>query len=177
MKLAITDACIFIDLYELELLSQFFQLDLEIHTSLDVFNELYPSQQQLLIAFSSFGKLTFHSLTAADRIEIYNGCYPRSFSDNDKTVLHLAAKLEAIILSSDKNLRLFAKNKSIEYHGMLWIFDKLIERGFITYNEASEKLQRLINTNILYQNNMTMVVEMNTRLKKWTRNFLFFIST
>lgn len=33
MKLAITDACIFIDLYDLQLTAQFFNLDIEIHTS------------------------------------------------------------------------------------------------------------------------------------------------
>ena len=41
MKLAITDACIFIDICDLEITQPFFALDLEIHTSVDVFNELY----------------------------------------------------------------------------------------------------------------------------------------
>ncbi len=169
MKLAITDACIFIDLCELKLASQFFQLDIEIHTSIDVYNELYPSQQELLLAFHSFGKLTLHSLTEDDRITIFNGGYPRSLSDNDKTVLHLAAKIEAMVLSSDKNVRRFAKQKAIEYHGMLWIFDRLLEADLITPKEASEKLQQLIKTNFIYQNNIELVTEMNNRLKSWSK--------
>lgn len=51
MKLAITDACIFIDLHELDLTVKFFSLEIEVHTSLDVFNELYPDQQKILKAY------------------------------------------------------------------------------------------------------------------------------
>jgi hypothetical protein len=42
MRVAVTDACIFIDLIELEMITSFFQLDLERHTSVAVINELYP---------------------------------------------------------------------------------------------------------------------------------------
>lgn len=51
MKIAITDACIFIDLHDLDLTTAFFSLNFEIHTSLDVFNELYLAQQQPLTEF------------------------------------------------------------------------------------------------------------------------------
>ena len=170
VKLAITDACIFIDLCELQLVSQFFQLDLDIHTSVDVFHELYPSQQELLMAFYSFGKLTLHSLTADDRMAIFNGGYPRSLSDNDKTVLHLAVKIGAMVLSSDRVVRHIAKKKAIAYHGMLWIFDQLLEAGLLDCQEASDKLQQLITTNFIYQNNAELVSEMNSRLKKWAKH-------
>ncbi len=170
MKLAITDACIFIDISELQLTSHFFGLDLEIHTSVDVFNELYPAQRELLKAFQSVGKLTLHSLDEADRKKIYAEGYPSSLSDNDKTVLHLADKIEAMVLSSDKNVRNYSKKKAIEYHGMLWIFDQLLEASLITYKEASEKLQKLINTNFIYRNNVELVSEMNNRLKRWGKH-------
>lgn len=61
MRIAITDACIFIDLIELQLTSQFFGLDIEIHTTLDVYNELYIEQQEWLKVYWSFGKLTLHN--------------------------------------------------------------------------------------------------------------------
>ncbi|SFC65473.1 hypothetical protein SAMN05421747_11782 [Parapedobacter composti] len=51
MKLAITDACIFIDLHLLDLVVPLFELDIEVHTSLDVFNELNEEQRQLLSAY------------------------------------------------------------------------------------------------------------------------------
>ena len=41
MKIAVTDACIFTDLIELDLVSPFFQLHVELHTTIDVVNELF----------------------------------------------------------------------------------------------------------------------------------------
>jgi predicted DNA-binding protein (UPF0278 family) len=170
MKLAVTDACIFIDIYELELTSELFALDIEIHTSLDVFNELHPHQKELLKAYQNIGKFTTHILTEEDRLVIYKYKYPKSLSDNDITVLHLAEKIEAMVLSSDKAVRNCAKKKSIEYHGMLWIFDKLIVANVISTITASEKLKKLIHSNIVYQNNTELVTEMEKRLKLWNNN-------
>jgi rRNA-processing protein FCF1 len=170
MKLAVTDACIFIDIYELELSSEFFSLEIEIHTSLDVFNELHPHQKELLKAYQRIGKFTTHILTEEDRLEIYKCNYPKSLSDNDKTVLHLAEKIDAMVLSSDKAVRIYAKKKSIEYHGMLWIFDKLIDAKLIDPLTASDKLKKLIHSNTVYQNNGELVTEMNKRLKIWSNN-------
>src|SRR5690554_6337176 len=117
MKIAITDACIFIDLHDLNLTISFFSIDLELYTSLDVLNELYPEQRNLLSAFVSVGKLVIHTIQSTDRIEIMNTNYPRSLSEVDKTVLFLAKKHEAIVLSSDKVIRNYAKSKAIEHHG------------------------------------------------------------
>ena len=48
MDIAVTDACIFIDLFELGLTEIFFQLELNIHTSVDVYNEMYESQKEII---------------------------------------------------------------------------------------------------------------------------------
>ncbi|WP_431215516.1 hypothetical protein ACQ86N_12975 [Puia sp. P3] len=115
MRIAITDACIFIDLYELDLTASFFLLSLDLHTSLDVFNELYPHQQQLLKAYQSVNKLTVHNLSMQDRQQIANSPYPKSLSFNDKTVLYLAERLNAIVISSDKAVRNFAKTNRSKF--------------------------------------------------------------
>jgi hypothetical protein len=169
MKIAITDACIFIDLYDLNLNTAFFKLDLEIHTSVDVFNELYPEQQQVLLAFQSLGKLIMHSISEEDRIKIIATPYPRSLSEIDKTVLYLAAKANAMILSSDKAVRQYGKGNSILYHGMLWIFDQLIAEGILHPNEASVKLNLLIQSNVIYQHSAELCREMDIRLKRWEK--------
>lgn len=88
-------------------------------------------------------------------------------SENDKTVLFLAEKIQAMILSSDKAVRNCAKKNSIEYHGMLWVFDKLLETNLLSPSQATQKLETLIKTNLVYQNNAELVKEMNIRLKKW----------
>jgi len=132
MKIAVTDACIFIDLIELQLSSEFFRLPLEIYTSLDVYNELYDEQKEILKAYQSVGKLLIYNISSEEKEQIEGIKFPRSLSENDKTVIFLADKFNAIVISSDKAVRNFAKSKAIEYHGMLWIFDRLVEETIIS---------------------------------------------
>ena len=167
MKLAVTDACIFIELHNLRLTSDFFKLDIEVHTSIDVFNELYEEQQDLLLAYRDTGKLIMHTLTETDRNIILNSKYAAGLSENDKTVLHIAIQNKAIVLSSDKAVRKHAKKSSIEYHGMLWIFDRLVLLNVITKNDAIIKITQMMKSNIIYQNNMELLKEMALRVKKW----------
>lgn len=168
MKIAITDACIFIDLFYLNLTTEFFSLQLEIHTSVDVIFELYKEQQDHLADFISKGILNTHNLTAEERNNIQTVNFPKSLSDSDKIVLYLASRLNAMVLSSDKTIRNTAKNKAIDYHGMIWIFDQLVNNNLITKKEASLKLTRLITTNLIYQNNKELVAEMQKRLTLWS---------
>lgn len=169
MKLAVTDACIFIDLIELKISSEFFNLGIEIHTSLDVFNELYTDQKELLKAYKSVGKLTIHNITSEEKESIQKEVYPKPLSDPDKTVIFLADKLGAMIISSDKPIRKYAKTKSIEYHGMLWIFDMLIDSGLISTNDAIAKLNKLFTDNIIYRNNAELEKEKTKRTVLWKK--------
>jgi len=166
-KIAVTDACIFIDLYDLDLVASFFNLEIEIHTTSAVYFELYPQQQQVLKAYQSVDRLKVHNLQEKDFIEIYSEEYPKSLSETDKSVLHIANKINACVLSSDKTLRNCAKNKDIEYHGMIWIFDKLVETSVLTKNEAAIKLKQLVDTNFVFRNNQQLVAEIEKRLKIW----------
>lgn len=167
MKIAITDACIFIDLYELSLTVPFFGLPLEIHTSVDVFKELYPEQKAPLSAFESVGKLIIHNIPETDRKTIMDTAYPNTLSASDKTVLFLAEKHNAILLSSDKRMRHNAKVRSVEYHGMVWIVEQLVDNSLIASTDAINKLNTMVNTNIIYQNNTELIAEINKRIKKW----------
>jgi rRNA-processing protein FCF1 len=167
IKIAVTDACIFIDLYDLGLIASFFNLEIEIHTTSTVYFELYLEQQQVLKAYQSVDRLIVHNLLEQDFIEIYSEEYPKSLSETDKSVLHIANKLNACVLSSDKVLRNCAKNKGIEYHGMIWIFDKLVETSVLTPKEAASKLKQLVATNFVFQNNQQLVAEIGKRLKIW----------
>lgn len=167
MKIAITDACIFIDLHELELTSELFSLNLDVHTSTDVYNELHSHQREVLKAFISISKLTVHKISEVERLDIFNSKLPKSLSETDKTVLYLAAKLKAFVLSSDKTVRKSAKSQCIDYHGMLWILDQLVEKSILTKGKALEKLQYLISVNMIYQNNMELVIELEKRALIW----------
>lgn len=52
MRIVVTDACIFIDVIDLQLTAKFFGLELEIHTTVDVFNELYPNRKLPLSSYT-----------------------------------------------------------------------------------------------------------------------------
>jgi|JI7StandDraft_1071085.scaffolds.fasta_scaffold272724_1 hypothetical protein len=169
MRIAVTDACIFIDVIDLQLTSHLFGLELEIHTSLDVFNELYAEQQQLLRAYQSVNKLVIHNINSDEKTAIVQEAFPKSLSENDKTVIFLARKLDAMLLSSDKAVRHYARLQSIEYHGMLWIFDCLLEYSLIQHSDAIQKLTELTNRNIVYQNNAELMSEVKKRIRAWTK--------
>lgn len=145
----------------------FFQLDIYIHTTTSVYFELYSEQQQVLKAYQSVDRLIVHNLKGEDFLQIQSEPYPKSLSETDKSVLHVANKLNACVLSSDKTVRNCAKNKYIEYHGMIWIFDKLIEANILSKKDAADKLQQLVATNFIFQNNKPLVDEIQKRLKLW----------
>ncbi len=168
VKIAVTDANIFIDLYEIGLTKSFFNFELEIHTTSAVLYELYSEQQEILQAYQSVGRLFIHNLHEQDFVEIYFENYPKSLSEADKSVLHVANKINACVLSSDKTLRNYAKNKEIEYHGMFWIFDKFVETGILSPRDAISKLNQLIASNFLFRNNQKLVGEVEKRLKIWS---------
>jgi predicted nucleic acid-binding protein len=167
MKVAVTDACIFIDLCDLQLITHFFSMELEIHTTVDIMNELHTEQQQILKVYKSVNKLTVHIIKEEDLAVIDQKLYPRGLTDSDRSVLYIAQKTNALLLSSDKLVRNTANVNAIEYHGMLWIFDRLIERQLLAPLDAVIKLKQLINTNIVFQNNKMLVAEMDKRLKRW----------
>lgn len=67
MLVAVTDACIFIDLLDLKITDPFFKLDLEVHTSYEVWDELNEDQQEILKGYRSLKKLIVHILEPEDK--------------------------------------------------------------------------------------------------------------
>jgi rRNA-processing protein FCF1 len=154
-------------LFDVGLIDTFFNLNLEIHTTEAVFYELYLEQQEVLNTFRFVGKLVVHNLQEQDFIEIYNENYPKSLSEADKSVLHVANRLNACVLSSDKTVRNYAKNKKIEFHGMLWLFDQFVETCSLSTADAGNKLKALVCSNFLYRNNHKLVDEIEKRIEIW----------
>lgn len=167
LKIAVTDANIFIDLFDVGLVEMFFDSGLEVHTTATVFYELHTEQQAKLKTFLSAGKLEVHNLIEQDFVNIYNEHYPKSLSEADKSVLYVANKINACVLSSDKTVRYWAKNKHIEYHGMIWLFDYFVETSALTTTEAKRKLSELVTANFFYRNSRKLVEEVEKRLEKW----------
>ena len=145
MKIAITDANIFIDLIYVELLDNLFEIDIEIHTTLNVVDELNQNQQKALFTFAKKNQLTIHKQEVLDiPDDIKNN---RRLSDSDKSVFSLALELDAFILSGDGMIRKISYTKKIEIHGIFWLLDKFLESKLITKKNARQRLKNLMEYN------------------------------
>lgn len=167
MKIAITDACIFIDLCNFELIHFFFQLEYEIHTSYDLFDELEEYQKNILHPYKEQKKLFVHSINEDERFQIHDLGLPKGLTINDKTAIYLALKLKAFILSSDGLPKNTAKERSILCHGFVWVMDRLIDSNILDKATAVNLLKHLLNNDNYYKNNGQLRRECESRIKKW----------
>jgi hypothetical protein len=103
--------------------------------------------------------LSFEELGAVARLEREVGSKARF---NDCSVLFLARKLDAMLLSCDKALRDAAQARHIEVHGTLWIMDQLVERKIIPPAVIAAKLEHLLSSERYLPK-----VDCAVRLKKW----------
>ncbi|SIT17033.1 PIN domain-containing protein [Belliella pelovolcani] len=167
MRITVTDACIFIDLIELNLISDFFQLDLEFHTTVEVLNELFQEQKQVLEAYKDAKKLAVHNLHEEDFSKMEQFHFPKGLSQEDRSVIYIAIQLKAeIVLSSDKLVTKCADSHHLEYHGLLWVFDLLVDNDICSKGKAVSSLQYLLKLNSMYTTSR-MKKEIDVRIKKW----------
>ncbi len=66
------------------------------------------------------------------------------------------------LLTGDAALRKHAEQNKIMVHGILWVFDELVDQRIITRIQAHDKLTRLLSINPRLPG-----VECKKRLKKW----------
>ena len=147
MKIAITDANIFIDLIRLELLGYLFNLGMEIHTTREVYDQLNSHQREVAAGFVQAGVLSVYSFSYQELEEIELLECPAGLEMADRTVYYYSKRIEALVLSGDKKLRTFCLNQDIDVRGILWLFDLFLERGLITKIIAVEKLKFLLSFN------------------------------
>jgi predicted nucleic acid-binding protein len=94
--------------------------------------------------------------------------FPRGLSQEDRSVIYLAQKLEgAIVISSDKLVRDFAGKLHLPYHGIFWILDQLVSQGLIEKSKAFEILSEMPKINSMYQA-ILMKQEIDKRAKIWS---------
>lgn len=140
----INDANVVIDILKLGIASKFFSLDVSFHMTLEVYNEIKDCYSELE-SFVSSGTLSI------DTINDYELFYSvkeekRQLSVADCTALVLASELDAILLTSDNNLRKTAQKHNISIRGHLWIFRQLVEANLLRPSDAITLLDQLENT-------------------------------
>lgn len=161
-QLAVTDANIFIDLIILELIGHLFGLDIEIHTTREVFDQLTARQKETLLTYHSDGMLTIYDFSAEEMAEIYTLEFPAGLEPADRTVFYYAKQLACLVISGDNKLRKHCERKGLEVHGLIWIFDQIVTLELIPKNMAVEKLEKLMSYNDRLPSD-----EILKRLKKW----------
>lgn len=161
MRIAITDANIFIDLHALGCLGLLKNLDLEIHTTDLVISELSDEQKDAVREIVSVvASISLDFLGDVEHIGV-----PKGLSVPDRSLIWYSqnASLEnMLILSADNLVRKWCKANNVDVYGILWILDISVEKSLLQYEEAYTLLKQLrkINQWLPYR-------ECEERLEKW----------
>lgn len=165
LKVAVTDANIFIDLIILGLIAKLFQLELQIHTTREVYDQLNFGQKQSLQQYCDSDQLLVYNFNIEEIIEIQSLVFPSGLEPADRTVFYYANKLNSVVISGDNKLRKFCESKELKVHGIIWLFDQLVELDLIPKTTAVSKLEKLLG-----YNDRLPIDEIMKRLRKWKTN-------
>lgn len=147
MKIAITDANIFIDIVELEFTKYLFQIEIEIHTTTGVLDELNKEQQDKLEEYIVGENLIIHFPREEQLLKMNEAEFDRGFSDADCFLLHLCKEYRMILLSGERKMKIFCNEEDLESHGVIWLFDEFLRLNLIGYETAVEKMENLLVMN------------------------------
>lgn len=149
MKLIITDVSVLFDLYQLELLPEFFALKAEISTTSFVYNEIVVANQIVEFEVYKRGqKLNVIVLTEEDQEAVSQFVTKRNLKSlPDKTMLWKSVQLKCALLTCDKKLKIEAKEHGIEVHGSIWVIEKLVEENILDSAKAISVLNVLKTLN------------------------------
>src|SRR5271156_3706318 len=99
MRVAITDANIFIDLILIEMLGFLFDLDMEIHTTLEVYNQMNEEQKKVAANFVQSKSLVVYRFSMEELKTISELDLPKGLEFADRTVFYYSNKINSMILS------------------------------------------------------------------------------
>lgn len=139
-EIVVKDACILFDLIDLDLIAPFFELDLIVLTTPQVIAEITDVQQlEIVSAYIKSDKLTVDNWGQLDAIDaLLNDNKGLSFADS--SVLELALRRNAVLLSSDGSLRKVSVNSGLVVRGVLWIIEELVRKGIVPKTQAASVL-------------------------------------
>lgn len=166
MKIAVTDASIFIDLLECEAYDVFFRLPYQIITSYQVWMELEKDQQKILEKWRK-NHLTIIKIEKDFVKKTNEKNLSSSLSIADRSVWFLSHDKKSILLTSDGLLRKMGKKHGIKSHGLLWVFDRMVDEQLLEQSEAIEKLELVFKVNPFYKNDTKLRQAFKKLKKKW----------
>ena len=151
-KVVVNDTNVFIDLYSIDLLKEFFSLPWEVHTTELVMLELerqwqneevsqYKTKGLLHVPFFSEREVR---IIGEMKIKYEN---TTNVSLADCSVWYYARKNNYILLTGDRKLRGISSLDGVEVHGILYVFKQLVAYGILTPLQAVDKLTFLYSIN------------------------------
>jgi len=144
MKVAVKDANILIDLIESDLIGLWFKLGIETYISDLVQLEIREERQsRALQTFIDAGLLMVESLAPKELEKAATMYMTYRISMEDASALILAQKKKAMLLSGDGTLRKTAQTEGIDVHGVIWVFERLVEKALLIPADAIVKLEAL----------------------------------
>lgn len=170
MLIAIKDANVFIDLESMGILDLWFQLGHETITSTYVVIELEDGDHANALATIRAGLVREAEISAeemAGEFDAFQSELENSgLSVTDASVLFLAIRENAILLSGDKQLRVQAKLRTVPVHGTLWIMDQLVAASILSAAVAADRLEVLM-ARTGKERRYLPVSECQTRILRW----------
>ncbi len=164
-SLVVSDTNIFIDLWKLDMLDIFFQLPLKIHTTDFVINELTKDGIKSRVLYFADHKKLIIKESNSEEIESIRDFNSRQkgLSFPDCSVLFLAQKMNCRLLTGDSRLKSVAKKEGISVHGLLYIFDLLVEKhAILPPKKAVPYLESLTSSNARLP-----IEEVESRIRIW----------
>jgi len=141
MEVVIKDACILFDLIDLDLLASFYGLSLFVITTPEVMAEITDENQLSQVnVYIESGQLQIDSSGDFDEHRQIVDQNP-GLSLTDASVLDLATRRKATVLSSDKSLRNESQRRGLTVRGVLWILEELYLQQILTVDVMLEKLK------------------------------------
>lgn len=139
----VTDANIWIDVHNADLLDAVFELPFVwVTPDIVLHREVLTVDPSLLVELG----LTVRMLSGRElnRIQELNGQYPNP-SPRDLAVLVVTDMDHGIVVTGDGPLRTAAEAEGQTVHGVLWVLDELVGRGIITQARALAALNAMID--------------------------------
>ncbi len=168
MEIVVNDTNIFIDLYELGLLDDFFKLPLIVHTADFVISEITKDEQLFAITkHIDANNLTVRKFGIEEVVSIqaFSMTVHGNLTFTDCAVWKYAMDNGYTLLTGDKRLRNQAEEANVTVRGIIYIFDLLIEHQVLTPPEGAEKLKMLF-----LRNPRLPKTAIEERIEKWTQD-------
>ena len=151
-KIVVNDTNVFIDLFSIGLLEEFFSLPWEVHTTDFVMLELVKEgQDETVRRYKDDGRLHVPTLEGKDMVAIgqlkalFEG--KTNVSIADCSVWYYAKQHRYVLLTGDRKLRKASVLDGVEVHGIIYVFDCLVASDVITKTDAAAKLRQLYSIN------------------------------